>query len=120
MICAQLIWCHQTELISATTLTYMGRPWLGLSVCSLMRITKEGRLCARSYPGQVSGDSLESQFGYIGASSPFGTSLFATTVVAMRWQVCLEDPGLPYAWFAKQVGDTVREARGRTVSLENS
>ena len=43
----------------------MGRPWLGLSVCSLIRITKEGRLCARDYPGPVNGDSLESRFGYM-------------------------------------------------------
>ena len=46
MLCAKLIRCHRTELISAATLACMGRPWLGLSVHSFIRITKEGRLCA--------------------------------------------------------------------------
>src|SRR3954464_12099495 len=64
MFCVKLIRCHRTELISATTLACMGRPWLGLSVCSLMRITKVGRLCTRGYPGPVRGDSLESWFYY--------------------------------------------------------
>src|SRR3954470_6692235 len=61
MLCAKLIRCHRTELIRAATLAFMGRPWLGLSVGSLIRITKVGRLCARGYPDQVSGDSLESR-----------------------------------------------------------
>ena len=64
MLFVKFLGCHRTELISAATLACMGGPWLGLSVCSLMRITKEGRLCARGYLGQVSGDSLESRFGY--------------------------------------------------------
>src|SRR3954470_10539646 len=65
MLCAKLIRCHRTKLISAATLACMGRPWFGLSLCSLMRITKEGRLCVRGYPGPVSGDSLESRFGLV-------------------------------------------------------
>ena len=56
-------WSSATELsfTSAATLAYMGRPWLGLSVCSFMRITKEGRLCTH-YPDQIGGDNLESRF----------------------------------------------------------
>ena len=46
MLHDKLIRCHRTELICAATLACMGRPWLGLSVGSLMRITKVGRLCA--------------------------------------------------------------------------
>ena len=61
MFRAKLIRCHRTELISAATLACMGRPWLGLPVGSLMRITKVGRLRARGYPDQVSGGSLESR-----------------------------------------------------------
>ena len=61
MLHEKLIRCHRTELIRATTFACFGRPWLGLPVGSLMRITKEGRLCARGYPDQVSGDSLESR-----------------------------------------------------------
>src|SRR3954465_10467014 len=64
MFHAKLIRCHRTELIREAMLAFMVRPWLGLSVGSLMRITKVGRLCARGYPGPVNGDSLESQFGY--------------------------------------------------------
>src|SRR4051812_30990307 len=62
MLHDKLIRCHRTELIRATTFVCMGRPCLGLPVGSLMCITKEGRLCARSYPVPVSGDSLENQF----------------------------------------------------------
>ena len=62
MLRVKLIRCHRIELLSAASLSFMGRPWLGLSVCSLMRITKEGRLRARGYPGPVSGSSLESWF----------------------------------------------------------
>ena len=77
MLCVELIRCHRTELISAATLACMGRPWLGLSVCSLMRITNKGRLCAR-YPDQVGGDNLEIQSCYYPgvpvweSESPFG------------------------------------------------
>ena len=94
---AKLIRCHRTELISAATLACMGRPWLGLSVGSLIRITNVGRLCARGYPDQVSGDSLESQFGCC-AQSPFGTSMFCHEVaVCHDGGRCLEDTGLPMA-----------------------
>ena len=65
MLCAKLIRCHRTKLISAATLACMGRPWLGLSVGSLIRITNVGRLCTRDYPDPVNGDSLESRFGYM-------------------------------------------------------
>src|SRR4051812_46730217 len=64
MLCAKLIRCHQTELIRAATLACTGRPWLSLSVGSLMRITKEGRLRACGYPGPVSGGNLESRLCY--------------------------------------------------------
>ena len=64
MLCAELIRCHRTELISAATLACTGRPWLGLSVRSFIRLTKEGRLCARDYPSPVNGNSLERWFGY--------------------------------------------------------
>src|SRR4051794_33406228 len=91
MLCAKLIRCHRTELISATTLACMGRPWLGLSVGSLMRITKVGRLCARGCPGPVRGDSLESRL-LIWAHPRLGQSLLTMRwSVSMRWQVCLED-----------------------------
>ena len=105
MLCAKLIRCHRTELISAATLAFMGRPWLGLSVCSLMRITKVGRLCARGYPDQVSGDSLESRLDYVELRPRLGQMLLTMRwSFAMRWQVCLEDTGLPKAWLAKHVG----------------
>src|SRR4051812_36722427 len=81
MIHAKLIRCHRTELISAATLAFMGRPWLSLSVGSLMRITKEGRLCARGYPGPVSGDTLESQL-FIGIPSLFGTKFIDHVLVS--------------------------------------
>src|SRR4051812_48655416 len=88
MFRAKLIRCHRTELTSAATLSCMGRTSLGLSVCSLIRITNKGRLCAHDYPGPVSGDSLESRFDYIWIQSPFGTMLLTMRwSVAMRWQV---------------------------------
>ena len=40
-----LIKCHWTELPSASTYAGMGRPWLGLTSCSFIGTTKEGRLC---------------------------------------------------------------------------
>src|SRR4051812_44218368 len=85
-ICCVPSWSGATEpnLSVQPHSPFMGRPWLGLSMGSLMRITKVGRLCAHGYPGPISGGSLESQFGYC-TQSLFGTSLFATTVVAMRW-----------------------------------
>src|ERR1041385_6370996 len=89
------------RLTGAATLACMGRSWHGLSVCSLMCISKEGRLCARGYPGQVSGDSLESQFFYmdtfpISDKYCHNGGRFATRwPFSMRWQVCLEDTGLP-------------------------
>lgn len=96
MFRAKLIRSHRTELTSANMLACIGRPWLGLPVGSLMHITKVGRLCACGYPGPISGDSLENQL-FI-AQSPFGTSLFSMRwPFAMRWQVCLEDTGLPKA-----------------------
>ena len=96
MLCAKLIRCHQTELISAATLACMGRPWLGLSVCSLMRITNVGRLCACDYPGPVNGDSLESRFGYIELSPRLG-QLYPVwdNVVCHDGGRCLEDTGQP-------------------------
>jgi len=89
MLCAKLIRCHRTELISAATLAFMGRPWLGLSVGSLMRITKGGRLCARGYPGPVRGDSLESRL-LIWAHPRLG-------LFCHDGGRCLEDTGLPTA-----------------------
>ena len=80
MLCAKLIRCHRTELIRAATLGCMGRPWLGLPVGSLMLITKEGRLCARGYPGIVRGDSLESWL-LIGAPSLRGTKIIDNAMV---------------------------------------
>ena len=66
-------------------LAFMGRPWLGLSVGSLMRITKEGRLRVRGYPGLVSSNSLESRF--VGMSS-----------VPVRDKFCHEGGRLPRQW----------------------
>src|SRR3954464_2103121 len=61
MLHDKLIRCHRTGLIRATTFAW----WAGLDSvyrwASLMRITKEGRLCAVVAFGRVNGDSLESQ-----------------------------------------------------------
>src|SRR4051812_25831087 len=58
----KLIRCHRTGLIRAATFAW----WAGLDSvyqwASLMRITKEGRLCATVAFGRVNDDSLESQF----------------------------------------------------------
>ena len=50
MLCAKLISCHQTELIGAATLAFMGRPWLGLSVGSFTRITQRGEAMRARLP----------------------------------------------------------------------
>ena len=78
--CAKLTRCRRTEHISAATFACMGRPWLGLSVGSLMRITKVGRLCARGYPCPVRGDSLESRL-LIWAHPRLGQVIYHEVVV---------------------------------------
>src|SRR4051812_46465797 len=83
MFRSKLIRCHRIELISAATLACMGRPWLGLPVGFLMRITKVGRLRACGYPDQVSDGSIESRL-LIWAHPRLGQSLWT-----MRWSVAM-------------------------------
>src|SRR3954471_21953489 len=95
ILCAKLIRFHRTELISAATLACMGRPWLGLSVGSLMRITQVGRLCVRGYSGPVSGDSLESRFVYVELRPRLGPFCHDGVRLPQCWPMCWDDTGLP-------------------------
>src|SRR4051812_31576697 len=110
MLYAKMIRCHRTELISVATLACMGRPWLDLSVRSLIRITKEGRLCARDYPGPVNDDSLESRFGYMDPVPVWDNVVSHAMAGVWRTQ------GYPRHDLRSMSGGMVREARGRTVS----
>src|SRR4051812_36665023 len=99
----------------------MGRPWLGLSVGSLMRITKVGRLCACGYPGLVSSDSLESRLCYWDPVPDWGKVYRPCDgrLPCHGWCVW-RTRGYPRHDLRSMSGDTVMETRGRTVSLEMS
>src|SRR4051812_39510742 len=99
----------------------MGRPWICLSVCSLIRITNEGRLRTRGYPSPLSGGSIESRLCYWDPVPDWdkfygpcdGRLPCDGRCVWSTWGYRGHD-------LRSMPGDTVREACGREVSLEKS